>query len=66
MKPGDILPNGATVIAARRGILFCLTVERKYATWKVAPNGFTIWGEYFGDRFDDAVASFRSRAGIPA
>lgn len=69
MTPGDVLPNGATVIAVQQrpaggDILLCLTSAREYATW-YAPRGTvaTHWGEYFGKDFHGAVQNWNSRAG---
>jgi hypothetical protein len=65
--PGDTLPNGALVVAAKKWlneptgrIVLCLW-NSEYVTWKTDENGNAFWGSYFGDNFIGAVRDFEDR-----
>jgi hypothetical protein len=73
IRPGTVLPNGATVIAAslrnaHEWIVLAMDVRDPehvdYITWKCPRPGDgsgTTWGHYFQD-LGEAVEDFKTRA----
>jgi hypothetical protein len=66
---GIRLPNGATVIQARRididAHIVLARFDNGYVTWQADNSGCTYWGHYFGDTDCDlacALQDFQTRA----
>lgn len=68
MKPGTVLKNGATIVAATPDgeghVVLALTKGNPYhpyVTWWVANRNLAAyWGQYFAD-FGEAVADYNDR-----
>ena len=56
-----LLHNGASIIAAKNGIVLCKWTE-EYVTWAVNENGDAYWGHYFKDDLEAAVRDFIRRS----
>lgn len=65
LKKGDVLKNGATVLAVRNNTVLADrgNVYEPYVTWefRAADGSDTFWGHYFSD-LTTAVLDFEERA----
>ena len=64
INPGTVLPNGATVVAHKPGVILALWISETtpYVTWGCNDDTLDCyWGHYF-DNFASAVKDFDERS----